>query len=780
MPVPTTWTTDWVPTKECRVRRLVAGGFTAALITAAAVSAPTGAVAADHSTTKPSPNARELAERSAQNLVASRAPALRVSRFDQFNALPAISSDKGLQYVAYERTYKGIRVAGGDFVVTTDAGGHILGTSVAQRRKVSLSSVTPTLSRSRAQSISKRQLRSVTKVGATRLVVLQRAGSHLAWETRVDGVRSGERSSLAVYVDARSGKLLHTREHVMSGDGTAAYSGPNPLHLDTTLSGSTYSMKDPATPSRVCQDSATNTTFSGTDDLWGNGNATSRETGCVDAFYATQAQKAMLSSWLGRSGMDGSGGWVPMRVGLNDINAYYDGTQVQIGHNQSNQWIGSLDVVAHEYGHGIDDHTPGGISNGGTQEFVGDVFGALTEAFSNQASQYDGPDYLVGEEINLVGQGPIRNMYNPSAVGDPNCYSNSIPNSEVHAAAGPGNHWFYLLAEGSNPTNGQPTSSTCNGTTVTGIGIQKAGRIMYNAMLMKTSSSSYLKYRTWTLTAAKNLFPGSCAEFNTVKAAWNAVSVPAQTADPTCTTSGNTVTVNNPGNRTGTVGTATSLQITATDSQAGQTLTYSATGLPAGSSINASTGLISGTPTTAATYNVTVTAKDTTNAQGSTSFTWTINPSGGGCSGQQLGNPGFETGTAAPWTASAGVIDSSTGQPARTGSWKAWLNGYGSTHTDTLSQSVSIPAGCRATLTFYLHVDSAETTTSVQYDKLTVKAGSTTLATYSNLNKASGYTLRTFDLSSFAGQTVSISFTGTEDSSLQTSFVVDDTALNLG
>ena len=64
-------------------------------------------------------------------------------------------------------------------------------------------------------------------------------------------------------------------------------------------------------------------------------------------------------------------------------------------------------------------------------------------------------------------------MYNPSAVGDPNCYSSSIPSTEVHAAAGPGNHWFYLLSQGTNPTGG-PTSPTCNGSTVTGIGIQKA------------------------------------------------------------------------------------------------------------------------------------------------------------------------------------------------------------------------------------------------------------------------------------------------------------------
>jgi hypothetical protein len=455
------------------------------------------------------------------------------------------------------------------------------------------------------------------------------------------------------------------------------------------------------------------------------------------------------------------------------VNAYYDGTQVQVGHNNANQWIGSMDVVGHELGHGIDDHTPGGISGSGTQEFVADTFGASTEFYSNQAAAYDPPDFLVGEEVNLVGNGPIRNMYNPSAVGDPNCYSSSIPGAEVHAAAGPGDHWFVLVSQGSG---GNPNVPTCNSSTVTGLGIQKAIKIMYNAMLMKTSSSSYLKYRTWTLTAAKNLYPGSCAEFNTVKAAWDAVSVPAQAADPTCSVSGG-VTVGNPGNKSGVVGTAiASFTLSATGGTA--PYTWTASGLPGGVTIGSSTGTVSGTPTAAGTFNVTATATASAGGSGSTSFTFTITGGGGGCSGQVIGNPGFETGTA-PWTASTGVIDSSSGQASHGGTWKAWLNGYGTTHTDTLSQSVTIPAGCHGTLSFWLHIDSAETTTTVQYDKLTVKAGATTLATYSNLNKATGYTLRSFDVSSLAGTTSTITFTGTEDSSLQTSFVVDDTGLNL-
>ncbi|WP_371483225.1 M1 family aminopeptidase [Kitasatospora sp. NBC_00315] len=144
---------------------------------------------------------------------------------------------------------------------------------------------------------------------------------------------------------------------------------------------------------------------------------------------------------------------------------------------------------------------------------------------------------------------------------------------------------------------------------------------------------------------------------------------------------------------------------------------------------------------------------------------------------QLVTNGGFESG-ATPWSASSGVITSGGGQSAHGGSSFAWLDGYGSTHTDTLSQSVVVPAGCTsATLSFWLHVDTAESG-SVAYDKLTAKIGSSTLATYSNLDAGSGYVQKSFDVSSFAGQTVAVSFTGVEDSGQQTSFVLDDVALN--
>jgi len=249
---------------------------------------------------------------------------------------------------------------------------------------------------------------------------------------------------------------------------------------------------------------------------------------------------------------------------------------------------------------------------------------------------------------------------------------------------------------------------------------------------------------------------------------------------------GNTVTVNSPGNQSTTTGSAVSLQITGSDS-GGAALTYTATGLPTGLSISSS-GLISGTAGTAGTYSVTVTAKDSTGASGSTSFTWTVGTTGGGCTAAQLiGNPGFETGSAAPWTTTAGVINANgSGQTSHGGSWYAWLDGYGTTHTDTVSQPVSIPSTCKtATFSFWLHIDTSETTTTTAFDTLKVQVLNSsgtvlsTLATYSNLNHISGYAQHSFSLASYIGQSITLKFTGSEDSSLQTSFVLDDNALNV-
>ena len=241
-------------------------------------------------------------------------------------------------------------------------------------------------------------------------------------------------------------------------------------------------------------------------------------------------------------------------------------------------------------------------------------------------------------------------------------------------------------------------------------------------------------------------------------------------------TTGNTVTVTNPGSETGTVGTAVSLQIKATDSASGQTLTYSATGLPTSLGISSSTGLITGTPSAAGAFTTVVTATDTTGAKGSASFTWTI--SAAGCSGQLLVNPGFESGSTG-WTASSGVIQTN-GTYAHAGKGYAWLDGYGAAHTDTLSQKVTIPAGCPATLTYWLWISSSQAKTPVDAT-LTLAANGTTIQSFSQANQSSGYVQEHVNVSAYAGQTVTFLWTGVEIAKLRgnTSFFIDDTALTL-
>ena len=183
-------------------------------------------------------------------------------------------------------------------------------------------------------------------------------------------------------------------------------------------------------------------------------------------------------------------------------------------------------------------------------------------------------------------------------------------------------------------------------------------------------------------------------------------------------------------------------------------------------------------------YSVTLTVIDNAGKSGATTQAVTL----GSNQQQLLGNPGFETGTAPPWTMSSGTLCSNSscaGETAHSGSWFDWLDGYGSAHTDTLSQRVVIPAGkTTASLSFYLHVDTAETTKTTAYDTLKVQVTSstgatTTLATYSNLNASSGYAVKTLSMAAYIGQTVTLKFVGAEDSSQQTSFVIDDVSISV-
>ncbi|WUH98766.1 M4 family metallopeptidase [Spirillospora sp. NBC_00431] len=495
---------------------------------AVALSAP--ATGATTRTAPAKPDARALAASSADQLVAARPAAFKKAPAETIIRTGAFSGLHGLQHVTYERTYAGLPVEGGDFVVTTTAGGQVTSTSVSQSATLNVST-TAKISAAKAAKTSRAQVSKVESASTPVLTVLAEGSGRLVYETVVTGVHKNAPTKLHVYVDAKTGKVVNSWDEVRDAADDRSY-----YHGTVDISTAATSMTDPARSGVRCG-GQNGQTFTG-DAAWGNGSGTDLETACVDAMYAAQKEWDMLKEWLGRNGMNGNGGGFPMRVGLNQANAFWNGSYTNYGRNSSGtKQAVSTDVVGHENGHGIFQNTPGGSSGGngnekgGMNESAGDIFGTLTEFYANEPENLDPPDYLVGEEVDLVGRGPIRNMYNPQALNHPNCYSSSIPRTEVHAGAGPQNHWFVLLAVG---TGGQPSTTTCNNSSVTGIGVQKAGKVFMEGLNRKVTAWSHARARLETVKAAVELFPGSSAECNSVKAAWSGVNVPAQSGEPAC------------------------------------------------------------------------------------------------------------------------------------------------------------------------------------------------------------------------------------------------------
>ncbi|MGW0631483.1 M4 family metallopeptidase [Streptomyces sp. NPDC002758] len=741
---------------------------------------------------KLSPAQHSALIKSAKEQSTATAKTLGLGAKEKLVVKDVVKDNDGTVHTRYERTYDGLPVLGGDLVVHTPPASVAAGTvssTFNNKRAVKVATTTAAYTKSAAETKALKAAKALdaakpTTDSARKVIWAGNGTPKLAWETVIGGFQDdGTPSQLHVITDATTGAELYRFQAIKTGIGNTQYSGQ--VTLTTTQSGSNYTLTDGARGGHKTYNlnrgtSGTGTLFSQTSDTWGNGTTSNSATAGADAHYGAAVTWDFYKNTFGRSGIknDGVAAYSRVHYGNAYVNAFWDDGCfcMTYGDGTANaDPLTSLDVAGHEMSHGVTAATANltySGESGGLNEATSDIFGTGVEFYANNST--DVGDYLIGEKIDINGNGtPLRYMDKPSKDGGSADYWYSgVGNLDVHYSSGPANHMFYLLSEGSGSKviNGVTYNSpTTDGVAVAGIGRAAALQIWYKALsTYMTSSTNYAGARTAALNAASALYGSSSTEYAGVQNAFAAIGVGSHAPVQG-------VTVTNPGNQSSVTGTAVSLQIQASSTNGGA-LTYSASGLPTGLSINSSSGLISGTPSAAGTFNTTVTVTDSTGKTGTASFTWTVGAPGSCATSQLLGNPGFESGNTT-WTATSGVITNSSSQAAHGGSYKAWLDGYGSSHTDTLSQSVTIPAGCKATFTFWLHIDSAETTTSTQYDKLTVTAGSTTLATYSNLNKASGYTQKSFSLNSFAGSTVTLKFNGVEDSSLQTSFVVDDTAV---
>ncbi|MBO9520269.1 MAG: M4 family metallopeptidase [Nocardioidaceae bacterium] len=474
----------------------------------------------------------------------SHAGATKAGQGQAFQATDMIVDKNGTTHVRLHRTYHGLPVVGGDLVVHLAKGNTWKGASLTLDKGLALAT-TPSVGSKAAQS-------KATNAEAASLVVDATSTPRLAWKVLSSGTQhDGTPSRLATYVDARTGQVIRTEQEIQTvdGNGQSLYGGTVPLQL--TLSGSTYQLKDPtrgntyttdmgnATDSLLCQlfgaGCKTGTLFTSPDNSFGNGSTSSRESAAVDAQYGTNMTWDFYKTTFGRNGIfgNGTGSFNRVHYGKNYVNAFWDGTKMTYGDGDGVSYgpLTSLDVAGHEMSHGVTENTAGltySGESGGLNESTSDIFGTLVEFFANNAS--DPGDYLIGERFDLKNHLGLRRMDNPASDGkSASCWSSGVGNLDVHYSSGVGNHFFYLLAEGSGPkTFGgvAHNSTTCNGSSVTGIGRAAAGAIWYRALTVyMTSSTNYSGARTATLNAARDLYGTGSVNYNAVAAAWSAVSV---------------------------------------------------------------------------------------------------------------------------------------------------------------------------------------------------------------------------------------------------------------
>ncbi|NRQ49324.1 M4 family metallopeptidase [Aeromicrobium stalagmiti] len=479
---------------------------------------------------------------------AKRAPAARVGDDETLKVTDALVDSTGATHVRMRRTYDGLRVVGGDLVVHRAADGDVLGTSQTLRRQLSLST---TPKRSAASALEKVGT-TAKKAGAPELVVDATATPRLAWLVTTRGTqRDGTPSRIDSYVDARTGDTIRSEQRIQTvdGEGQSLYGGTVPL--DLTQSGSAYQLKDATrgntytidvnnkTDGALCSvlnmGCATGAVFSSTDTSFGNGTTSSRESAAVDAQYGTDATWDYYQDTFGRDGIFGTGAGSFNRVhyGKNYVNAFWDGEKMTYGDGNGTTYgpLTSLDVAGHEMSHGVTENTAGltySGESGGLNEATSDIFGTMVEFFA--ANPSDQGDYLIGEEFDLADGSGLRRMDDPASDGSSlACWSTNAKNVDVHYSSGIGNHFFYLLAEGSGAKTIGGTahaSSTCNGSTVAGIGRTDAAAIWYRALTVyMTSGTTYAQARTATISAANDLFGAGSTQSATVAAAWSAVSV---------------------------------------------------------------------------------------------------------------------------------------------------------------------------------------------------------------------------------------------------------------
>ncbi len=533
------------------VSALIAAAVQSGAATAAPEKAPSaaGKVIPGAESVKLTPAQRAALIREADADKAATAKDLGLGAKEKLVVRDVLKDGNGTVHTRYERTYDGLPVLGGDLVVETAPTGAattVKATRAAIRPATTTAALPAAKAEKQALAAAKAEKAKSPDVNrAPRKVIWAADGKPtLAYETVVGGFQhDGTPQELHVVTDAATGEKLYEWEAIETGTGNTVYSGT--VTLGTTQSGSTYNLTDGARGNHKTYNlnrgtSGTGTLFSGPDDVWGNGSPSNLESAGADAHYGAALTWDYYKNVHGRSGIrgDGVGAYSRVHYGNNYVNAFWSDSCFCMtygdGSGNANP-LTSIDVAAHEMTHGLTSNTAGlnySGESGGLNEATSDIFGSTVEFYANNSS--DVGDYLIGEEININGDGtPLRYMDKPSKDGSSkDSWYSGIGSVDVHYSSGPANHFFYLLSEGSGTKtiNGVTyNSSTSDGLPVTGIGRDKAEKIWFRALTTKfTSTTNYAAARTGTLAATGELYGTTSAEYKAVQDAWAGVAVGAR------------------------------------------------------------------------------------------------------------------------------------------------------------------------------------------------------------------------------------------------------------
>ncbi len=482
---------------------------------------------------KPAPVPDSATDLGSLTMARQNGAMIALSAAETLQETAVVTDELGQKHTRFERTYEGMAVRGGDFVVHAKDSA-FLGFSATLNKSVNVE-LQPSVSVKSAVASALQHYSGRAVLAKASLVVHAYDGSpQLAYDVMLIGERGdGSPSEQHTYINAKTGAFLSQDDTVVTtaatGTGKSLYLGSTPLTSNSISGG--FELRDPSRGSGYTVNMNKKTSGNGSiltdaDNVWGSGTNADAASAAVDAHVGVSLTWDYYKNVHGRNGIanDGKGSYNRVHYGRNYNNAFWSDSCfcMTYGDGDGSQFspLTSLDVAAHEMTHGVTARTAKLVysgESGGLNEATSDIFGASVEFYANNVA--DAPDWLIGEKITLFGPRYLRSMSNPRIDGySIDHYSQYTSSMDVHYSSGLGNHFYYLLANGgTNKTSGQA---------VTGIGISKSEKIWFRALTVYfTSATNYAGARVATLRAAADLYGTGGTEYTTVAAAWTACGV---------------------------------------------------------------------------------------------------------------------------------------------------------------------------------------------------------------------------------------------------------------